>query len=322
MQSIKIFFNILISIFITIFSVNLFFNNEKNNINFSDLIHILKDGWIYLLLACILLIVSVFLRTYRWIYLFKSESRINFFLLFKSQLIGYFSNNVFPIRIGDVVRSYAVSKHTDKETSYIIGTIAMERVVDTLAIITLSIITLFYYGADYLEIQFNFINIPFLVIVLFIIILGFILYNNILKFSFSKKIDKILQNIWTGFSDIQLNHKKSIFMLSISIWLIFAINVYLIQLIYPDLKLNFFDCILILVASSFIQMIPVGFGAVGVFHLGVQGVLLKLGINNYNNFIIMLHLYSLFIYTFLGAYYFFTDNKLRFKNLFESINKT
>ena len=319
MKKIKIFINIFASIFITTFSVNLFFNNEKNNINVSKILSLLQDSWIYLVLACLLLILSVFLRTYRWIYFFDVNAKINFSILFKSQLIGYFSNNISPIRVGDVVRSYIVSKHTNKKISYLIGTIAMERVVDTLTILALSLITLFYYGSDYLEIDFNFIHIPFWVTIFLLLIVGYIFYNSIIKFSFSKKI---LQNIWAGFSGIQLNYKKSIFFLSIAIWLIFSINVYLIQLIFPHINLNFYDCILILVASSLIQMIPVGFGAFGVFHLGVQGVLHKLGVNDYDNFIIILHLYSLLIYTLSGAYYFFTDEKVGIRNLFKSLNKS
>ena len=321
MKKIKILLNSLISIFITIFSLYLFFNNDNNEITFLDLFNLIKEGWFYLSLASILLIFSVYLRTHRWQYLFDLDSKIDFALLFKSQLIGYFANNILPIRLGDVVRSYVVSKHTKKKISYLIGTIAMERVVDTLTILFFSIITLLYYGPDYLEIQFIFLNIPFIVIISIIVIMGYLLYHYLIKFSISEKIHEILKNIWSGFSDIQLNQKQYIVFLSIVLWSIFVVNVYLIQLIFPHLKLSIFDCLLILVASSLIQMIPVGFGAIGVFHLGVQGVLNKLGINDFNNFIIILHLYSLFIYTLTGGYYFITDKILVTKNFFNHINK-
>ena len=44
-----------------------------------------------------------------------------------------------------------IAQQLIKKISYLIGTIAMERVVDTLTILALSLITLFYYGSDYLE---------------------------------------------------------------------------------------------------------------------------------------------------------------------------
>ena len=62
-------------------------------------------------------------------------------------------------------------------------------------------------------------------------------------------------------------------------------------------------------------MIPVGFGGVGVFHLGVQGVLNRLGIQDYNNFIILAHLYSILVYTAFGGYFFFTEKFFNIRNL-------
>ena len=83
------------------------------------------------------------------------------------------------------------------------------------------------------------------------------------------------------------------------IWTIYGMNVFLIQAMFQQFKLNLFDCLLILVASSFLQMIPIGFGSIGVFHLGIQGALNKLGIQNHHSFIIILHLYSIIIYTII-----------------------
>ena len=125
--------------------------------------------------------------------------------------------------------------------------------------------------------------------------------------------------MWEGFSDIQLTYKRGIIFYSILIWCIYALNVYLIQAIFPQIQLSIFDCLLILVASSFLQIIPIGFGALGIFHLGVQGVLHKLGIQDYNYFIIILHLYSLFIYTIYGGYYFLKENTLYVKTIYNDL---
>ena len=57
------------------------------------------------------------------------------------------------------------------------------------------------------------------------------------------------------------------------------------------------DCLFILVASSLIQMIPTGFGALGIFHLGVESVLSQLWAMNHHNFLILLWLYSYVVYT-------------------------
>ena len=98
-------------------------------------------------------------------------------------------------------------------------------------------------------------------------------------------------------------------------------NVFLIQEIFPALELKLIDCLFILVASSFIQMIPTGFGGLGIFHLGVNSVLIKLDIPNYEYFLILLWLYSYFIYTTLGSYHFIRNGKFTIKNLYNDLIK-
>ena len=317
MQTIKIIIHSLISLFITSATIIFFINNAGSDLTFSELISLILIRWYYLFFACILLILSVYLRAHRWKYLFNSNTKLNVYSLFKSQFIGYFINCVSPLRIGDIIRSYVVAKNTKQKTSYMVGTIVMERFLDTITILFFGVIVLFHYGADYLEINFQFISIPFLLCLLCIPVLGYLLYKLILNISFPHSINNIFKNIWQGFSDIQFSHKRYIIIYSLLIWSIYCVNVYLIQSIFSEFELSLFDCLLILVTSSFMLMIPVGFGGLGVFHIGVQGVLNKLGIQEYNNFIILLHLYSLIMYTLYGAYFFFTEKNLKVKKLYE-----
>ena len=316
MKTIKIIIHSFISLSITIASILFFINNAGAELTFGELVSLIFTKWYYLFFACILLIISVYLRAHRWKYLFNANTELKVHSLFQSQFIGYFINCISPIRVGDIVRSYVVAKHTNHKTSYIIGTIAMERFLDTITILFFGFIVLFHYGADYLEIKLQFISIPFLLCLLGIPVLSYLLYRLILKFSFRNIINNIFKNIWDGFSAIQFNQKTAIIFYSLLIWSIYCINVYLIQSIFTQFQLSIFDCLLILVTSSFVLMIPVGFGGLGVFHIGVQGILNKLGIQDYNNFIILLHLYSLIMYTLYGAYFFFTEKTLSFKKLY------
>jgi len=316
MKTIKIIIHSLISLSITTASIIFFINNAGSELTFFELFSLILTRWYYLFFACILLIVNVYLRAYRWKYLFNANTELKVNGLFKSQFIGYFINCISPIRIGDIIRGYVVAKHSNQKTSYIIGTIAMERFLDTVTILFFGLIVLFHYGTDYLEIKLQFISIPFLLCLLCVPVVGYLLYQLILKFSFPNAINNIFKNIWDGFSAIQFNQKTAIIFYSLLIWSIYCINVYLIQSIFIQFQLSIFDCLLILVTSSFVLMIPVGFGGLGVFHIGVQGILNKLGIQDYNNFIILLHLYSLIMYTLYGAYFFFTEKTLSLKKLY------
>jgi glycosyltransferase 2 family protein len=317
MKIFKLFLNSIVSILIVIICVIFFINNSKSEFNLEELFVDIISGWYYLFLACIILICNVYLRTYRWKYLFNSETKLKFNFLFKSQLIGYFINNISPIRIGDLVRSYVVSKKTNQKMSYIVGTIAMERFLDTITIMFFGSILIFHYGLDYLDIKFNLISSSFIIWLLLAFGAIFLCY----KFFFNTYLNKIFKNFWLGFSAIQFEHKKSIIIYSILIWCFYSINVFLIQSIFSELQLNIFDCLLILVSASLLQMIPIGFGGLGVFHLGVQGVLNKLGFQDYNNFIILLHIYSLIIYTVYGGYFFFSEKILNIKNIYRDLLK-
>ena len=125
---------------------------------------------------------------------------------------------------------------------------------------------------------------------------------------------------YPAFSAIQFSNKGIVIFSSLFIWLIYWVNVFLIKSIF-HIQLSFIDCLLILVSSSLIQMIPTGFGALGIFHLGVESVLFKLGINDYYYFLILLWLYSYIIYTLLGSYYSIKESKFTFKNLYNDLIK-
>tara|TARA_B100000029_G_scaffold48726_1_gene44545 strand:+ start:274 stop:1236 length:963 start_codon:yes stop_codon:yes gene_type:complete len=319
MNKLKLLIHSILSITIACICILFFIQNSNSEFNLLAIMSAMLDGWFYLMLACTLLIISVYCRVYRWEYLFDSSQVNSSNILLRSVFIGYFTNNIFPIRIGDLIRSYVVSKNSNHKTSYIIGSIAMERFLDILMICCFALIVVWHYGIDYLEINYYSLPNSFYILCGGIIILIYLIYKY--NFFIPDKIAKIFNELWKGFSDIRFTYKKYIIFYSIIIWVIYAINVFLIQSIFNHFELSIFDCLLILVASSFLQMIPLGFGSIGIFHLGIQGALNKLGIQDHNIFIIMLHLYSIMIYTLIGGYYFLISKELRIKQIYNNMYK-
>ena len=313
----KLLFNSLISFIIVFFCLVIFINNLKDGIRLGTLFEHIYNGWIHLTFASILLITSVYLRAFRWQYLFQSNKFKSITDLFSAQLVGYFINNISPVRIGDFAKSYLVSKKTDQKNSYILGSIMMERVLDTIMLLIFMSIIISSYGLEYLNINFSLLSIYNIIPI--ILLSFFSIYC--IKFFIPFKIQNILSEFWKGFTAINLSNKSAVIFSSIFIWLIYWINVFLIQLIFPSFELTFIECLFILVASSFIQMIPTGFGGLGIFHLGVNSVLIKLGIINYEYFLILLWLYSYFIYTILGSYHFIQNGKFTIKNLYNDLIK-
>tara|TARA_B110000116_G_C16619716_1_gene483213 strand:- start:65 stop:880 length:816 start_codon:yes stop_codon:yes gene_type:complete len=270
------------------------------------------------MIACILIIFSVLLRSLRWNLLFQNKNKGITKYLYRAQFISYFINNISPFRIGDLVKSYVVAKNTDNKTSYILGSIVMERFFDVIMVLLLLFILIGHYGLDYFNpnLSFSF----FWYISLVIILLSLFIFFKA-KIYFPIKIQNILSEIWNGFTAIKIANLSTIIIYSFLIWSIYLYNVYLIQLVFPEINLSLFECLFILVISSFIQMVPVGFGSIGIFHIGLQGALIQLNIDNYNSFIFVAHLYSYMIYTIIGAYYFMHEKKLTIKNLYHELIK-
>lgn len=311
----KLLFNSFISLIIVFFCLFIFINNLKEGIRVDSLFQNIYNGWIHLIFASILLILSVYIRAFRWQHLFQSNKLNSISDLFSAQLVGYFINNISPVRIGDFAKSYLVSKKTDQNNSYILGSIMMERVLDTIMLFIFMSIIISSYGLEYLNINFSLISIYNIIPITLISI--FFIYC--IKFFIPFKIKNILSEFWKGFTAINSSNKSAVIFSSIFIWLIYWMNVFLIQLIFPSFELTLIDCLFILVASSFIQMIPTGFGGLGIFHLGVNSVLIKLGISNYEYFLILLWLYSYFVYTILGSYHFIQNGKFTIKNLYNDL---
>ena len=318
MSKIKLLINSLISLCIVFFCLFIFINNLKGELTLNNLLLFIYSGWVQLIAATILLIISVYIRAFRWKHLLQSNASQSISSLFSAQLVGYFINNISPVRIGDFAKSYLVSKQTNQKNSYILGSIIMERTLDTMMLLIFLLIIIWNYGLEFLGINFSLDSISWYIIISTILILFFLVY--FIKTFIPIKIQNLLNEVWQGFSAIQFSNKGIVIFSSLFIWLIYWVNVFLIQSIF-HIQLSFIDCLLILVSSSLIQMIPTGFGALGIFHLGVESVLFKLGINDYYYFLILLWLYSYIIYTLLGSYYSIKESKFTFKNLYNDLIK-
>jgi len=90
-----------------------------------------RTNWAFLALSLLLNLVSVWIRAWRWRYLFPPGSRPSH--LFNAVMIGYMANNILPLRAGEVVRVYVASRHGPRFWTTV-ATLVVERVLDGLAV--------------------------------------------------------------------------------------------------------------------------------------------------------------------------------------------
>jgi hypothetical protein len=86
--------------------------------------------WSFLLLSVALNFGSMWVRAWRWRYLFPPGAPAGH--LFRALLIGYMGNNLLPLRAGEIVRVYVASRYGPRFWTAF-ATVVVERVLDGLA---------------------------------------------------------------------------------------------------------------------------------------------------------------------------------------------
>ena len=107
-----------------------------------------KINYIYLLLATLFLWGSVWLRALRWRWLFKIDVLPTTLSLYRAELMGYFGNNVLPLRLGELMRAYLIGREWNLSKSYVFGTIVLERILDAISLVFLAILLIIFYPLE------------------------------------------------------------------------------------------------------------------------------------------------------------------------------
>ena len=79
--------------------------------------------------------LGLWVRTWRWQYTLRPVKLVPVVTLFPMVCIGYFGNNIFPFRAGELLRSYVLKRRTDIAISTSLATVIVERVTDGLVML-------------------------------------------------------------------------------------------------------------------------------------------------------------------------------------------
>ena len=92
----------------------------------------------YLIPAILVYVAGVGVRALRWSVLLRGIGRLRLRDVFEVVVIGYMANNVLPLRAGEIVRAYALSRRPADppvRPSSTLATIAVERTMDGLTML-------------------------------------------------------------------------------------------------------------------------------------------------------------------------------------------
>lgn len=98
------------------------------------LVHLGRTHWAWLGLSAALNLTMLWARGFRWRWLFYPAPQSGWQLV-SATTIGFAANNILPLRIGELVRSYLAAGSLEVSFWTALATLAVERVLDALSIL-------------------------------------------------------------------------------------------------------------------------------------------------------------------------------------------
>jgi glycosyltransferase 2 family protein len=92
--------------------------------------HVKTARYWWLLPGVAVYFFGVWARTWRWHYMLRAIKPISLSRLFPVVCIGYMGNNIYPARIGELLRAYVLRRKEGVSVSASLGTILVERIFD------------------------------------------------------------------------------------------------------------------------------------------------------------------------------------------------
>jgi uncharacterized protein (TIRG00374 family) len=92
-------------------------------------------------------LVVVLLRAMRWRHLTDPVQPIGIRPLFRATAVGFMANNIFPLRVGEVIRPWFLGREVGAPSAALFGTVILERVIDTIMVIALATTAIALRGA-------------------------------------------------------------------------------------------------------------------------------------------------------------------------------
>ena len=99
-----------------------------------------KINFLYLFPTVASYLLSLWIRSFRWKYLLLSNSSISTYGLFRVVSVGYMANNLLPFRIGEVIRSYYLSRKSNISTGVGLSSILLEHLLDAMTLLLLIVV--------------------------------------------------------------------------------------------------------------------------------------------------------------------------------------
>ncbi|MCK5519662.1 MAG: flippase-like domain-containing protein [Candidatus Marinimicrobia bacterium] len=269
-------------------------------------IHSINLAWYTLTL--LLMILSIYVRAFRWQFIIKPIGKAKVYPLYKSVMIGYFGNNVLPLRLGELLRAYVASKATNIPVVKVLPTIVADRILDLLSFfIVFLVMSLGMTLPEWAGETKFWLIIMMLLLLIILYIYKRLSYRITLWLSDRQsRIFSIIKELHLSMASLfKMDDYWKIFLSSMLLWFIYGFHYYVGFQAF-GFELGIGEAALVLAASTFAVSIPSAPGALGTYHSSLIAILTLLTIEKSTAlaFAVMMHLSGFVPITILGAIYF------------------
>ncbi len=236
-----------------------------------------KARYGYIFPAVAILLFSHWLRAVRWRLIMAPlgyrPSTLNTFF---AVMVGYLANQAVP-RLGEVLRCSTLTRYERIPLDKLLGTVILERTVDTICLLLVFVLALFMQPSLYDNIMLTFFGSGegqkiagfslYIIAGLLIIALGVVVIIFLSRRKLSGPLgvlQKIILHVWQGFIAIKSLKKPGYFIfLSVMIWFLYGASVYVGFLMLQETSLYGIKEALTVLSAGSLAMVatPGGIGA-------------------------------------------------------------
>jgi uncharacterized protein (TIRG00374 family) len=286
-----------------------------------------QANYLWLIPSVAVYFVVVWARTWRWHYLLRPLKSVPLGRLFPVVVIGYMGNNIYPARIGELLRAYVLKRKEDVSISAALATVIIERIFDGVVMLGFVIFNLSTLAAVSGESGFvgSIQQIAIVGTLAFAGALAVFLLAAIfphqslglfhrwieprLPTSIRAKITGIVVSFWAGLES--LRSPFSILMVlvtSVVIWLLETVKYWFVMHAF-SFQVSFFALMLMNGIVNLATTIPSAPGYVGTFDKPGSAVLAAFGVNPAvaTGYTLVLHAALWLPITLLGVVYMMTE---------------
>ena len=98
--------------------------------------------WLLVLPSVPAYLWTLVIRALRWRYLIGGIGEASTGVLYRACAVGFMVNNVFPLRLGELVRAWQLARESEMSAPAVFGTVVVERVVDGVIILAIAAVVL------------------------------------------------------------------------------------------------------------------------------------------------------------------------------------